>query len=407
MDYLYKIYFTLVLWFCLTLINTVRLIIYLGIYKPKKNSDYKKLRIIFLENQPDDQAGNHYRVKLVSEYLNNDGIETSIKCCFNKKEFSSLHKYRSDRFLILSKMLIKKLIVILKSKNFDLVIVRRELLHQCQYGGFHFEKLLLAMNKKTILDIDDFMPDHRIERTKKSFFNYINLYSSHKALKSLNFYENFTVATKNYFENLNLIEKKVHFFPMCLDYKISLKNYRDLNNSKKIGWISSSRNFHRLDNIVEYLNKAYKKLNFEIIVIADLPYKNEKLNVPVKNLKWSLENEIEYLLKIDIGISPISEKNNSNSKTGTMKLVQYMALGIVSISSSLPFTKLQIIDGENGFLVENDYEWELTLLKVLNMDNQKLKEIGKNGYNFYLQNHCLKNQYDDLKGFYNNIINQY
>ena len=193
---------------------------------------------------------------------------------------------------------------------------------------------------------------------------------------------------------------------MCLDYKFSLKNYNNINNSKSVGWISSSRNFHRLDNIVEYLNNAYKKVNFEIIVIADLPYKNEKLHVPVKNLKWSLENEIKYLLKIDIGISPISERNNSNSKTGTMKLVQYMALGIVPISSSLPFTKLQIIDGKNGFLVENNSEWEHVLLKVLRMDNEKLKEIGNNGYNFYLQNHDLKNKYADLKEFYVNIINQ-
>ena len=70
-------------------------------------------------------------------------------------------------------------------------------------------------------------------------------------------------------------------------------------------------------------------------------------------------------------------KNGYTVKVG-LKALQYMAMGIPSVSTNVGNVKNFIKNGKNGFLVNNENEWENTLLELL--VNAKLRaKIGLNG----------------------------
>lgn len=419
MSIINKIIFTITLWACIIFIlistpffyilNLLRFKTIFRFFSAKK----RNLKILFLENQPAIHAGAHYRVEIVKNRLEKDGFVVNVHYPFSEDEFEKTKQADYDKHLLLSKMLVKKLFYILKAYAYDLVIVRRELLHFCEYGGVFFERFLLMVNKKVVLDMDDYMPYLRAKKNinKFSFFNKINLLNQNKSINVFNVFSYYTVAVDSFIaaiknDNLMACIKGSHTFPMCVDYTKQTKDYNTTTDKakKKVGWISQSIHFSRIDEIIPYLNKVYDKVTFELIIVADKPYYNNKLNVPLFNFKWSLESEKDLMLTFDIGIAPIVIPKSEQNRKGTFKLVQYMSLGLVSLVTALPYTEGQVIDGVNGFLIYNMEEWEEKLLNALTLSNNELALIGEEAYNSFYKKHHIDSQYPLLRQFYHEII---
>ena len=404
----YKLIFTFNLWLLIITSLGIRFVLKFKSFTSKKNDKKgNKLKILFLENQTSNHAGAYYRVEIVKDRLERDGINVDIHYPFTKKEFDSYNESKIDKHLLLSVMLIRKFKAILSTRKYDLVIVRRELLHHFEYGGLYFEKLLIDLNNHTILDMDDYMPFLRKNPIqKKSLFGKINLSLPTKAIDVLNLYPFFTVAMESFLADVRNTETKdkiSHVFPMCVDYPIKTKQYSNSSKPKKIGWISQSIHFKRIDEIVPFLNSAFDQIPYELIIVAERPYKNNDLKVPIQFIPWSLEKELDIMLSFDIGIAPIFIKKEEQSKKGTFKLVQYMSLGLVSIVTDLPYTRNQIKDGYNGYLVQSNEDWTSKILQSLRLSGEELNDLGENAYKSFYKSHHIDNQYPLLRDFYKEV----
>jgi glycosyltransferase involved in cell wall biosynthesis len=205
-------------------------------------------------------------------------------------------------------------------------------------------------------------------------------------------------------DNPKIKEENIFIFPMSLDYTDELKTY--VSNNKIVGWLSQSIHFKRIDEITPYLNKVFEEKYFEIHIVADKPYINEALNVPVVNKTWSLEKEREFMQEFDIGIAPINSWADLKQRKGTFKLVQYMALGIVSLTSFLTYSEKLIKDGESGFLVYDENEWYSKLKYILNLSPSEMNQICRLAYDSYYSKHHIKTQGILLLNFYKNVFSE-
>lgn len=80
---------------------------------------------------------------------------------------------------------------------------------------------------------------------------------------------------------------------------------------------------------------------------------------------------------MDVGINPMSVGPWTRGKS-SLKVMQYMALGIPSVCVRYDFSEAFIRDGENGLLAETDREWEEAVLRLLT-DSALRERIGRAG----------------------------
>lgn len=111
--------------------------------------------ILYLENFPIENSGYQYRAKKWANLLNNKGINCEVLTILESKtDFdNAVKKETFSKFLLRSiKIRYKQC---LYAREFETVIVRRELLFQNDYGNLFMEKFLLKIHPNVILDFDN------------------------------------------------------------------------------------------------------------------------------------------------------------------------------------------------------------------------------------------------------------
>lgn len=142
-----------------------------------------------------------------------------------------------------------------------------------------------------------------------------------------------------------------------------------------IGWTGSHSTNYLLELVKPVIQKLQIKYNLSFIVISSARPEIEDLELDF--VKWSLDNEIEELFKIDIGIMPLFDDAWTRGKCG-FKAIQYTSLGIPAVVSPVGVNS-QIIDhGINGYWASEMDEWERYLEKLI-IDYSLRNEMGRNG----------------------------
>lgn len=365
-----------------------------------KEQDNPK-RILFLAAFFPENAGYQWRVNKWKSHLEDRGFEVVIESAISEKEFYELTQSNMTKFMI--RFLKRRFKQVVASKKFDRVIVRRELLLYNDYGNLFLDKLLLKIHPSAILDFDDDIAYAKKEpREINSLFAKLLREHPQKFTESLRLYKRFTVGS-NYLKefvlerNPTVAKEDVHVLPTCLDYDFELKSYPTDNQKTTFGWIGGDHNQRLLEHVIPTLNTLSEKSDLELLVISRTPYTNENARFPIRNYAWSLETEVLDLKRIDIGLMPLNNTNEDKGKAG-FKLLQYMALGIVSVASGITVNKDIVDEGTNGFLVDPNGDWFEILSNVLNQKN-RFVEIGQQARKKIEKNYLFRsqaNQYIDF-----------
>ena len=138
-----------------------------------------------------------------------------------------------------------------------------------------------------------------------------------------------------------------------------------------VGWIGGASTLRYLSDIAPLFASPPRNTVFKIV--ADKP--PAAMGELTFFEKWSGEKEKELLLSFDTGIMPVREDIWSRGKCG-LKLIQYCASGLPSISHPFGVSREIIEEGESGFLRQHIGEWR-EAIERLNSDVSLRKRMGK------------------------------
>ena len=124
------------------------------------------------------------------------------------------------------------------------------------------------------------------------------------------------------------------------------------------------------------MESVFDRVPFKLRVIGGSELALET-RIPLELVYWSSEREVADLLSMDVGINPMPLEPWTRGKS-SLKVMQYMALGIPSVCVRYDFSEALIQDGKNGLLAASDGEWEEALLRLL-ADSVLRERIGQAG----------------------------
>jgi len=375
----------------------------IGYKTPKKD-------ILFLECFPEDGAGYTYRVKHWMDLLLKDDFKVESKFIIRlAKDF-----FRESSSENLPQFLIKSIVIRIKqinySRNFKVVIVRRNLLNYNQYGNHFMEKLLAAAHPNRILDFDDDVGATVTYDDSKRFFHRLLMTSKDHFYKSFHFYNGFITGSsylkqllKTKFENLQ--DKYVQIIPTCVNYTDVACKVFDSQSILTFGWIGGTQNLNLLEKTIPALNKIYQNEKIRLIVMAGVDNYDLGAKFPVHFEIYSLETEIDFLKRMDIGLMPLNDNIINRGKCG-FKLLQYMGVGVPGIASAITVNNEIIEDNMNGWLVKSDEDWESVLEKVILKKND-LSKYGANARKTVEERYTFKSNYQFYKKFITQFAEQH
>ncbi|MFK4765636.1 glycosyltransferase family 4 protein [Desulfobaculum sp. SPO524] len=115
-----------------------------------------------------------------------------------------------------------------------------------------------------------------------------------------------------------------------------------------VGWMGTTRNQYTLPDLFTDLTPAAPLVR--VLVVSGEEY------VPPEEFDgdfapWSEEREVELLQSMDIGLMPMPNSEYTRGKC-PVRLMQYMACGVVPVASDVGFNRDVITHGRDGFLAQ-------------------------------------------------------
>ena len=244
------------------------------------------------------------------------------------------------------------------------------------FFGSTFEKIYIKKSKKVVYDIEDNTLIKKVNNLNKITFFFKN---TNKIKYLINNANHIITSAPGLLDKVGAISKKNNSTYICA----SIETFRYVNtkiakntDQINIGWTGTFSSMEYIKIIEPALIKINSIRNIKFIVISNIKYHHKDINH--ESIIWTKDNEISDLCKIDIGVYPLPMQDDWVLGKSGLKSLQYMALGIPSVSSNVGNIKNIITNYRNGILVNNENEWCQSLIKLI--DNKELRHtIGKNG----------------------------
>jgi glycosyltransferase involved in cell wall biosynthesis len=334
--------------------------------------------ILFLFPYPlGESPSQRFRFEQYFDALRDKSITIETQSFWDLTAWKILYKpgHRFLKFAGLVKGLLRRTFIILRAPRYHFIFIHREC---TPLGPPVFEWLLAkVLRKKIIYDFDDaiWLPNTSDENKIVSIVKWHGKVSaicrwSYRVSCGNDYLANFARRfNKNVVVNPTTIDTEhlhnpAHYAP------------HTTNGPTVIGWTGTHSTLKYLDPLVPALQRVEKKYpdRVEFLVIA-----NKAPQLALQHLTflpWKKETEIQDLLRMDIGIMPLTDDIWAKGKCG-FKALQYMALGIPTVTSPVGINST-MVDPSVGFLAGTPEEWEMYLEKLIDAPLLR-KQMGIQG----------------------------
>lgn len=355
------------------------------------------MKVLFLTRYPIEGASSRYRVFQYLPALADLRVQARVSSFMSSRMYRAVFR---DTHTLLKAWLtllatIRRVWVVLGAWRYDVVVMQRELL---PFGPPFLERLLCAMGVATVFDYDDALFVHkdskhnRIASKLRRPDKVPQIFAMVDAVCAGNEY--LAECARPYCANAVCIEVAED------TRRIPLRDF-SANDKVIIGWLGSPSTEKYLELIRPVLDDLFKKRdNLEMWVIGGGDF--HLTWTQVQHIPWSMETEVQNLLRFDIGLMPLPMEEWSRGKSGG-KARTYMAAGVVPVCSAIGYN-LELIDRERtGFLVETGEQWLATLSRLV--ESAELRErVGRAARADVEQRFSVAGQAEKLKNLLSTAI---
>ena len=323
------------------------------------------LRVLFLPLYPETMPSSRLRVYQYLPYLERFGIDAAVLPALREPWFSKFF-YSSSKgvhFIQYVTEALQNLGRIVRSRSYDVVFIQKGILYTNLRG---FDRLLTRAHSRILFDLDDSVYGRNLVEFGWPLLR--KLQDARQAEK-ISSRSNAVIAGNSYLKELALrYNRNVFVTPTPVETNRFLprktKPKRE-GDEVVIGWIGiSSRVAYlgRLEKVFQELSRRYP-IRFRLITRPrQEPFVWRGVRVDV--IPWSYESEVKDLAEFDIGVMPLDDDEWSRGKC-SLKLLQYMAMGIPSVSSRVGSNVEIIEEGSDGFLASETEEWVEKLSRLI------------------------------------------
>ena len=147
-------------------------------------------------------------------------------------------------------------------------------------------------------------------------------------------------------------------------------------------WLATYTSLPFLSSIVPYLDTAaeeiYRSSGKQLVleVVCNRPLNVRTSRLKIVNMVWSKELAADRIRNAHIGIMPLEDTPHTRGKGG-FKLLQYMAIGLATVSSAVGSANDIVTNGENGMLasVTEPTQWTSAVTELA-ASWERMQEMG-------------------------------
>ncbi|NJL15089.1 MAG: glycosyltransferase family 4 protein [Microscillaceae bacterium] len=336
----------------------------------------KTKKILFLFPYPHGTAASQrFRFEQYLDILKAQGYQLQLQCFLDETTWAIL--YKPGRTLAkawgLGRGFLRRLKVFFTAGQYAYIFIHRE----ASPLGLPWLEWSLAKlwRKKIIFDFDDaiWLPNTSDSNSLAAWFKF------HQKTAWICRWAYKVSAGNNYLaEYARKYNPQVVLNPTTIDTLHWHNRTRDqsLSENLVIGWTGTHSTLKYLDELVPILKKLEQQHTFTFLVIADRA--PAFILSSLKFVPWQKHTEIEDLLRMHVGVMPLTDDAWAKGKCG-FKALQYMALGIPPLVSPVGVNLEIVQNNENGFICDTPQNWEAALLSLLTQAalRQKMGEAAR------------------------------
>ncbi len=340
------------------------------------------MELICFPKYTEKGPSSRYRIYQYLDYF--EDYEINIYPFFDDNYTPGFKFWSFKGMLYLSKSYSKRLVNMLKLINSDKIcLVQYEFTQYLPFFKFFFK----IFNISYIVDYDDAV-FHDYDQHKNKYIRMLLKNKIEKVIKNATHVITGSPYLTRYAKKYN---NKVTEIPTSIDFGkyYEIKSEKMNTNTFVIGWIGSKTTSKNILPLIGTFEKLISNnIKFELHLIGFDPLLQHYLkHLPVKFITWDSNTEITNIKNFTVGIMPLDD-NLFNKGKCAFKLIQYMACGISTISSSFEANKKVDRNSENLFVKEIS-EWEEKFIKIYK--NRKIfDEIGIRNIEVVKSHYSLK-----------------
>ncbi len=335
------------------------------------------MRIIFFVIYPEINAGSRYRVYRYLPYLEKAGIAYRVCPPVSNTLFRMLFQtddpVKKVCFYLLT--FFSRLKDVARVWRYDCVFIQQGLWYP---GPPVLEHVIWLLNKNIIYDTDD--ADFAKPVPEKGLG--ARLFDRRRTARLCRIAKEVIVSVPYLLRYADRYHSHVTVIPTSIDMsRYAPKKYPGATGEARnplsvpsravvIGWAGTASGLVQLKIVEGVLRRLSARYSIVLRIICSKTIALE--GISTEFVPWSLDSEIEDLQGIDIGIMPLPATPFAMGKAG-FKLIQYMGVGLPVVTSPVGINRDIVHDGDNGFLAENDAEWEDKLSRLIRDPGLRMK----------------------------------
>jgi glycosyltransferase involved in cell wall biosynthesis len=240
--------------------------------------------------------------------------------------------------------------------EFDVVFIYRE---AALLGPALFERWVASRGKPIIYQLDDplYVP---YVSPANGYLSYLKFFGKVETICRLS--RTVIVNAAPHRDFAAQFNRNVREIPSLVDGEAYRFVPPPVRETPCIGWSGSSSTAGNLSLVEVPLRELARRIDFDLHLIGSSAIRLPGLSHTAQD--WRAETEVADLRRIDIGLVPLPD-NPWNRKKFYLKVVQYMALGIVPVATPLGSNPEVIEHGVTGFLARSDEDWVQQLERLV------------------------------------------